>query len=138
MKKGPSSRMFMIELIICCLFFIISMAICLKLFAHAREVSDGAAALSVATLKAQEAAEVYEEFDGDLEKTAKLLGGSTVDGILSLGYDRDWMPGGVAYSLTLTPVTSGALTRADIAVYDSAGLIFELSSLSCFDGEVAK
>ena len=90
------SGLFLIELLLALLFFSVTSAVCMKIFGTSavltREKRDRDAAVKASVC----AAECLKAADGDLEKTAELLGGAAVyeNGVLT-------QPCGEALTLTL-------------------------------------
>lgn len=74
-----SSGPFLIELLIGLLVFSLTAAICLQIFVGAHQISSESNALNIAVIKAQNGAESFKASGGDLEETAKLLGGDLIE-----------------------------------------------------------
>ncbi|NCC67510.1 MAG: type II secretion system protein [Clostridia bacterium] len=85
---GPS----LIELIVAVALFSIAAAICVRLFAGAKSISDEAAQLSRSVVAAQSAAECFKASDGDCAETARLCGGKTTADGFEVSYNRDFDP----------------------------------------------
>ncbi len=125
--KRPSSRYFLLELIVNSLFFILAAAVCLNLFAFGYTQSDDSRVLSEASMRAQEAAEIIKASEGDMAMTAQLLGGETTAQGCSVTYDEHWTPGGGAYTLNISSQTdSSDMLSANISIHDLEGEIFSI------------
>lgn len=83
---GPS----LIELVAAVLLFALCSAVCVKIFARAKLISDDGANLSCAVVAAQSAAECFKSCGGDAGETAKLLEGNYNNESFSVYYDADW------------------------------------------------
>lgn len=123
------SGLFLLELMLVILFFAISAAVCLQMFAYASLTAKNAENLSYATLAARGAAQCYQATQGDLDQVADLLEADASQGMLCVDYDAQWQvsQGEACYQLTLTQ--RGA--TADIvvaAVVDDATPIYTLSA----------
>ncbi len=114
------SGLFLMELIFVILFFALSGAICLQMFAYASQTATHAEELTQATLVARSAAECFQATDGALEDVAELLSGTATDTTVAITYDQDWQRGADTTSATYTLELVQQGTTADIAVYDMA------------------
>lgn len=85
---GPS----LIELIVAVALFSIAAAICVRLFASAKTISDEAAQLSRAVVAAQSAAECFKAADGNFSEAARMCSGKTTEGGFEINYDSDFTP----------------------------------------------
>lgn len=77
MKKVFSNSrtgLFLIELVIIIMFFAISATVCMKLFAFAYTMTEYSSDISHAATAAQNTAECFKAAEGDMVKTAELLG----------------------------------------------------------------
>lgn len=83
---GPS----LIELVVAVLLFSLASAVCVKIFASAKLISDDGAALSMAITTAQSAAECFKASGGDTDETAGLIGGVRKESGFEAFYDNDW------------------------------------------------
>lgn len=124
--QHSGAALFLMELIVAIGIFSAAAAVCVQLFARAALISRQSADLSHATFCAQSAAESFKAAGGDTAQTLLLLGeGGLAGGVLTVAYDRDWLPGApggqAAYLLTLTPGKSGGVSWADIAVVAPKG-----------------
>ena len=79
------------ELVLMVLFFSISAAICLQVFASAQLISRESRDLANASVQAQSAAAVYKS-TCDLQQTAALLGGASTETTVTLLFDKNWEP----------------------------------------------
>lgn len=86
MKKvslNSHTGLFLIELVIIILFFAISAAICMKLFVFSYVMTEQSSDISHAALAAQNTAECFKAVQGDITKTAELLGAAVENNTLS-------------------------------------------------------
>ena len=74
MRTRSKTPLFLMELIIMLLVFAVSAAVCLRVFAGAKQISEDSARLDAAVIQAQTAAEYWKTNHGDLEETAKDMG----------------------------------------------------------------
>lgn len=88
-NKRSKSVLFLMELILIIFFFSICSSICLKVFASAKTVSDYSDNLNNASVLAQDGAECYKAYNGDLSKVAKELGGEIDNGNVVVKGDLD-------------------------------------------------
>ncbi len=125
MRQRNKNSLFLMELMMDILFFAISAAICLQMFAYASQTAAATQSLRNATLAARSAGACYQSAAGDLNHVAQLLSGSAQGDVLQVGYDRQWQTTTDAplYQLTLT--RQGA--AADIVVTDGKQTIYTLT-----------
>ena len=116
--------LFLTEALIMLLVFSLIAAVCMQLFAAAREECRQSRDLTRAAAWAAAAADCYQASGGELDRTCVLLGGAEEDGRLQLGFDRSWEPGGEEYLLTLTPEAG----RAEISVTRAGEVLFTLET----------
>jgi len=129
MKKVFSSSrtgLFLIELVIVILFFALSATVCMKLFAFAYTMTEYSADISHAAAAAQNTAECFKAAEGDIVKTAELLGAVFENNKLSYNPDDD---------ITLTLITdtekSDLSVNGIISVADkNKKIIFELEIIA--------
>ncbi len=126
--NSPKTSLFLTELIIMILFFSVSAAVCMRLFASAHTMSKDSRDLSSAVMEAQSAAECFKSAGGDISGSASILGASVTDSGFVINYDSDWIKtdgGDFEYYLALE--ASGSY--ANICVYEnnSEDPIFELT-----------
>lgn len=119
--SGSKSSLFLIELIFVILFFSLSGAVCVRLFAQARITGDRSRALGEASVRAQEAAELYKYSGGDLGQVGTALGVPLDGETLAVEFDRDWQPaaGNGAYRMEIRNL-DGPFPRAEILVKNLA------------------
>lgn len=73
MRERSKTSLFLMELILMTLFFSLSAAVCMRVFAYAGQTSEYSGNLSEASLLAQSAAECYKSAGGDLDGAAETL-----------------------------------------------------------------
>lgn len=108
----------LIEMLIMVMVFAVAAAICLRAFVWADLTSRDSKEAAAAALKAEEAAEILQHFEGDPEAASETYGGEVSDdagasdgnsGIWVVGFDSDWqiVPAESAvYCLRAEPVDS--------------------------------
>ena len=116
--------LFLTEALMMLLVFSLVAAVCMRIFAAAREECRQSRDLSRAARWAGAAADCYQASGGDVAETCRLLGAREEAGGLQLGFDRSWEPGGEEYLLTLTPEAG----RAEIAVTRAGEVLFTLET----------
>ena len=90
-NSGNKTGLFLIELIIALLLFAFCAAICVQIFASARQKARDSEALSHSVFLATSAAEGYRATNGDMTKVAALLGVDSDGGdVLAIRYDAEW------------------------------------------------
>ncbi|MFI3312804.1 MAG: hypothetical protein R3Y62_02855 [Eubacteriales bacterium] len=121
MKINGTSKsgLFLIEMMFVILFFAISGAICLQMFAHASTTAQQAEDLNQATMVARSAAACYQASQGDLDDVANILSGNVESDTLTIAYDGDWNSSAQTTAYTLVLIQQGA--TADIAIYTATG-----------------
>ena len=92
MRERSKTSLFLMELVLMILFFAVSAAVCMRVFAAAQLRSDRSSDLSNASLQAQSAAECWKRTEGDAAATAALLGGTETDSGMTLYLDGHWQP----------------------------------------------
>ncbi len=129
--RSNKTRYFLAELVLNCLFFALSAAICVNLFVaghvESRENSD----ISMAAIKAQSAAEAFKASSGDEDIYSEIMG-SVSDGINHICYyDNEWKltdEENFSYALYMTSgVDERGLLTATISVTDTTDSIYELN-----------
>ncbi len=124
-SSTQKSRYFLAELIINCLFFVISASICLNLFAFGYTQSTNSKNLSMATLKAQDMAESIKSTGEDTDKLRELTGAVENNDIFTVYYDDDWNTSSAEnanFSLVAhIQINSLGMLYADIDVTDITG-----------------
>ncbi len=86
------SGLFLIEMVIVILFFSITAAICVRLFAAAATTSRNSAELSAATLACESAAETIHACDGNAEEFSAALGAEQSGNSYAVCYDKEREP----------------------------------------------
>lgn len=114
--------LFLTEAVIMLLVFSAVAAVCLRLFAAAREDTRQGRELSCAASWAATAADCYLAAGGQLEETADLLGGDLAGDAAVLGFDAAWEPGGSQYQLRVTAADGYGY----VTVSGPAGALFQL------------
>ncbi|MBC8571367.1 hypothetical protein [Zongyangia hominis] len=116
-RTSSKSSLFLLEMIFVILFFSLAAAVCVSLFAQAHAVSVKSSDLNAAVLRAQSAAECVKAEGAGF---AELLDHAQSDGEDTLlYYDGEWRSTsqeGAVYCLRVTPVQTGDLFTAQIAV----------------------
>jgi type II secretory pathway pseudopilin PulG len=124
---GPS----LIELVAAVLLFALCSAVCVRIFAGAKQISDDAADLSRAAAAAQSAAECFKSCGGDAAGTARLLGGSSEGAGFSVYYDEGWiLADSGKYSLCGKITEEHGLRLCQISVTDGKKEIFGMTAAS--------
>ena len=92
-KRGGTGLL-LTELLIAVMFFSLASAICLRLFVAAHQSSERSAELSRAVIEAQNMAETFKAANGNIGRTAELLGIEpsyiNSSGHLYLTFDANW------------------------------------------------
>ncbi|MGM9521429.1 MAG: hypothetical protein ACI3VB_03010 [Oscillospiraceae bacterium] len=114
--------MLLLEITIMLLVFSICAAVCLSVFCSARSTAEEADKLTGAAMWAQSAAEAFKASGGDLELTARILGGRYGSSTVTMGFDENWQSEGDEYMLTLTD--DGG--EAEILILDGEKLLFSM------------
>ena len=107
--KPTRSGLFAIELLIAVGIFSLCAAICVGLFVRAEVMSRDSDDLNRAVSEARNAAECFKAAGGDLEETARLIGGEVAaGGKLFLEYDANWnrLASGIAGTFELLLLTT--------------------------------
>lgn len=107
--KPTRSGLFAIELLISVGIFSLCAAICVGLFVRAEVMSQDSADLNRAVTEARNAAECFKAAGGDLEETARLIGGELAGDVLLLRY-------GEVFALTLVSVQESGYKSAMLSV----------------------
>ena len=118
--SSSKSRLFLLELILSILIFSVASAVCVRLFAKARSLSDTASELKMAVLQADSAAQSIRASGGDIDSLLSFFPEAEPDGSrLLVGYDKEWSlcpPDGAPYRMTLTISRQGRLISGAIQV----------------------
>lgn len=133
------SGLFLFELIVVIFLFTVSAAICISIFAKSYTFSTDSESLTMSSIKAETAAEVFKSNNGDAgtdaEAIAEALGAdpATMDVILgednddygdftmNLYYDKNWNNTdeiNKEYTLTVTAKTGNSLKTSDVIFAD--------------------
>lgn len=86
-SKAPLNLM---EQVVMILVFAFAAALCVQAFVVADSMSQEAYARDKAALISQTVAETVKSQRGNMEMSAKLLGGAEIEQGISLYYDKDW------------------------------------------------
>ena len=124
MKTRSRSALFLLELVIVILAFSLSAAICLRVFFQSRLISNESRDISHAALAVQTVADSYKAMNGDLDRTAELLDGTSDADSVSFYYNSVWehITDLSAASFTVTIVRTGAEHReCSVTAADSDG-----------------
>ena len=128
-KSRSKSALFLIELVLVTLLLSISAAICMSIFAQAKQISEQSRDLTGALIRVQSAAAVYKASDGDLSEAARILGAEfNGSDTVTVNYDENWTRAQelVRYIIVITKVEANrALIEAREAGAESP--IYELS-----------
>ncbi len=140
-ESHSKTRYFLFELIINCLFFAISAAICLNLFTYGFIQNQESRELSMATLEAQSVVETVKAGAGDIYTIAEFLQSEAVEDEFHLYYDRDWQrvaaPNEALYTLTVKlALEDNGLQSIDISVDSLTRNIYMLTARQYLEREV--
>lgn len=89
-QHAPKATLFLMELVIVIFFFSICAAICVNVFGSAQQMADNSKNLSRAAEEARSAASCYKAAEGDLEETALLLNGISMEDSVLAYFDEKW------------------------------------------------
>ncbi len=140
-ESQSKTRYFLFELVINCLIFAISAAVCLNLFAYGFIQNQDSRELSMATLEAQSVAETIKATGGETGLLSEYLQCDASAEGLTLYYDRDWQrtssAQGALYTLNVrfAPLDKGVQT-ANIIVENQTETIYELTIQQYLSQEV--
>ena len=131
-NSGNKTGLFLIELIIALLLFAFCAAICVQVFASARQKARDSEALSHSVFLATSAAECYKATNGDLARVSELLGGGAQSGgSLVIRYDTDWGVSNGEYKYYLVveknPDDTASIEISEDAKAAPAKVIFSLA-----------
>ena len=132
MENMRSSKLslFLMELIVAIMFFSLSAAVCIRLFAAAHVLAEKTGNLESAIMWSQNLSEAFTAKKGDLEKIAALYPDSYIAsdsddaGSLIIIFDKDWEPtdrdlADASYEVILSAATKDASeVYSDITDYD--------------------
>jgi len=135
MKGKSRTPLFLIETVVMLLLFSAFAAICLRLFAAARQTSRKSSDLSHAVSWAQSAADCWKSADADASLAAAILGTYADVESFSLHFDKDWRQIAGAGEFTLILREDG-VNGAQIAVFkaDPSEPIFTLRAKAVANG----
>ncbi len=130
--RTSKSGLFLMELVLIILFFAITSAVCVNLFANAHLTSVAGKDLNKAVVEVQTAAEVVKHTKGDEERLAELLGAVRQDKGMTVSYNQDWEP--IAeneqprYQLRIvsTPGTDGML-YTEVEMHKGEALLYQIT-----------
>ncbi|NLL63705.1 MAG: hypothetical protein GX241_05660 [Ruminococcaceae bacterium] len=132
-KNRSKSSLFLMEIIIVLLFFTLSAAICMKVFAVAKVKTDVSRNLSNATFAAESLAEVYKEAGSVTgEPMKKVYDKATChEDVFTIYYDKEWnlveKYEGDFKAIVKEDSSSSSVNKAIISVFNSSGeLLFEM------------
>lgn len=134
----PRSNLFLIELTIAILSFALCAGICMRIFAKASIDLRESERLLSSMSNAENAAELYKHFSGDLEAVASALGGTAAGNALKIHYDKDWNvcpPALCEYTLTLAKIEYSQTGKADITVSGRDGKTIVSFSVTVYGGD---
>ncbi len=122
-KSNLKSNIVLMELIICILFFSLSTAVCVKIFAASYSLSKQSAALTGGVLAVQSMAEVYKAQNGDIKKTAKTLNLNTINEEITVFYDNRWYKNQDNSSSNYVKLTKTSNKEATVTAHGEKGQI---------------
>lgn len=140
MNPSSKSRYFLAELLMNCLLFAVSAAICVAILAQANTAGKKSTARSMAVSEAQNVAESVKASGGDPQLLGSLLDAEEADGVYILLYDADWQrlfdDSDAVYELrAAVHVDDKQMLRSDISVADGKGTIYALRVLRYLGAE---
>ncbi len=121
MSDRSKTRYFLIELVVNCLIFALSAAVCLNLFVSGYLQNENSRELSVATLESQNAAETIKSIGDNTELIINALGATKVGEALYIYYDEEWNKTSSedsAFSIKITTNTQNGILTANILAED--------------------
>lgn len=138
MNQSSKSRYFLIELLVNCLLFAVSAAVCVAVLANANMAGKKSATLSMAVSEAQNVAESVKASGGDLQVLGSLLDTEEEGGVYILLYDADWQrlfdDSDAVYELrVVVNIDDENMLQSDISVTDEKGIIYTLRVLRYLD-----
>lgn len=131
--RTSKSGLFLLELMIIILFFAMTSAVCVRLFAAAHQTSAASSALNHSVLAAQTAAECVKEAGGDATRLGTLLGAQPqADGSFEVFYDMDWQPAVTAQEKACTlrirqQTGADQLLTATVVVEKNGQSVYEIT-----------
>ena len=134
MPKKPAQRssLFLLELIIAILFFILAATACVRFFVHSHELEKDSIALNQALLATTSVAEILRSQDEPYETLADAFPmGNLGDNEFKIYYDNDWSQCEAAeasYIVSLkTEYTEDNFLSGHISVLDQEEVIYDLT-----------
>lgn len=121
------TNLFLLELLPAILVFAFAAAVCMQIFAFARNRANESRNLSSAVLAAESAAECWKAADGDLEETARMLDGACGNGGVTVWYERDWMPCAQPQASFRLTLAADGERAARITVFAGGDVLYTLS-----------
>ena len=118
-SKHAQSSLFLMEMMVVILFFALTSAISVHLFAQSYQTAKHSEDLTNGVLQAESAAELYKSTAGDLQQTAELLDAKwEAAGSLTVLYDAHWqiVQQDGAYQLTMSAVQETLIPTAEIVI----------------------
>ncbi|NLL91156.1 MAG: hypothetical protein GX222_01905 [Ruminococcaceae bacterium] len=139
MNESSKSRYFLAELLMNCLLFAVSAAVCVAVLAHANIAGKKSAALSMAVSEAQNVAESVKASKGEPQLLGTLLDTKESDGVYTLLYDENWQRlfdgSDAVYELRAVVNIDDNMLQSDISVADGEGAIYTLRVLRYLGAE---
>lgn len=146
--KISKSALFLFELIVVIFLFTVSAAICINIFAKSYSFSTTSEALTMSSLKAETAAEVFKDKDGDLNGIQEILklqdnnydleesSKDEPNYLIDVYYDKDWQATNkdkAYYTMTIDTgnqqkMSKGKLVSAEIVVKEKQKTVFETTA----------
>jgi len=114
-RTTSKTSLFLMELIITILFFSLASTVCIQLFVKAHLLGEETIIQNHSIVIAQNVAESFYQFDGDIDSMCALLGGtSTQMDSFSLYADTQWNP---CEEPDAAFITTFSLTKEDSMIY---------------------
>ena len=123
-SKHAQSSLFLMEMMVVILYFALTSAICVHLFAQSYQTAKHSEDLTNGVLQAESAAELYKSTAGDLQQTAELLDAKwEAAGSLMVLYDAHWqiVQQDGAYQLTMSAAQETLIPTAEIVISTPEG-----------------
>lgn len=128
-KKNSGSRIFLAELMIDILFFVVAAAICLSVFTRAYKMSAGSREKNQAVVCAQQAAECFKA-SGEEGLVAVLGAVKEQEGVYAVFYDWEFQPVQAgeesAYSMRIVTSSEDGMAKARVIVEKADTAVFEI------------
>lgn len=125
-RDRSKTGLFMMEMIIVILFFAVSAAVCVKIFAASDKMEQKSVDINQAVLIGESAAESYKAAGGDLAKAAELVGGKVSGTTVTAALPKD---GGSSPYFSLEIKQTGA-NKASITVSAGGAELFRAEAAS--------